>query len=458
MAGVRRPDPEVQTGQALRRLRLARGWSQEEVAVRMQVYGYDFHQTMIAKIEAAQRPLRVRELADFATLFGVKVQDLVYPPTASLAETVQAIAEVTAKLEKVQEQAAEAQHQLEAATAEAHRAQVAHQALADQAAVLSARLASLQADRQKLTNWDSGSEQPELDTLEPVRTSAVPNAGGPSVLRVLLGAQLRRLREAKGISLVDAGYEIRASGSKINRMETGRVGLKERDVVDLLDLYGVTDEAEYQALLELAQRSNAPGWWHKYSDVLPNWFETFVGLEEAAAQIWVYETLLVPGLLQTKDYARAVTLLGRRDASAEDIERRVRLRVGRQAVLDRPEPPLNLWAVIDESVLHRPAGGPAIMQGQLRHLMELATRPNITIQIVPLHAGGQAAAGGPFNILRFAEPDLLDVVYVEHLTSALYLDQPDEVDSYLSVMERIRTEAATPAHSVEIITDLLAGH
>ncbi len=299
-----------------------------------------------------------------------------------------------------------------------------------------------------------------IKAAEPVGGQAggmvIPAAGGPTVLRILLGAQLRRLREGQRITLEDAGKRIRASHSKISRLETGRVGFKDRDIADLLTLYGVTDEEDREALRALARRANAPGWWHDYSDVLPHWFEAYVGLEEVATQIRAYEVQFVPGLLQTEDYARAVTLLGHDGEPPRDIERRVRLRMARQSVLDREEPP-NLWAVIDEAVLRRPAGSPAIMHGQLKHLADLAQRPNVTIQIIPFQAGGHAAAGGPFSILRFAEPDLPDVVYLEQLTSALYLDKPDTVDSYLRVMERICMEAATPADSAELIAGLIAG-
>ena len=174
-----------------------------------------------------------------------------------------------------------------------------------------------------------------IKAAEPVGGHAgamvIPAAGGPTVLRILLGAQLRRLREAKRITLEDAGIRIRASHSKISRLETGRVGFKDRDIADLLTLYGVTDEDERDALRALARRASAPGWWHDYYDVLPSWFEAYVGLEEVATQIRAYEVQFVPGLLQTEDYARAVTLLGHDAASAREIERRVRLRMTRQA-------------------------------------------------------------------------------------------------------------------------------
>jgi transcriptional regulator with XRE-family HTH domain len=285
----------------------------------------------------------------------------------------------------------------------------------------------------------------------------IPASGGPTVLRILLGAQLRRLREAKRITLEDAGKMIRASHSKISRLETGRVGFKDRDITDLLTFYGVTDEAERETLRALARRANTPGWWHDYSDILPSWFEAYLGLEGVATQIRAYEVQFVPGLLQTEEYARAVTLLGHDTAPPREIERRVRLRMTRQAVLDRPDPP-NLWAVLDEAALRRPPGAPTLMKGQLEHLVEMAQRVNVTIQIIPFQAGGHSAAGGPFSILRFAEPDLPDVVYLEQLTSALYLDKPEAVDSYLKVMERVCLEAATPAASIEMIAGMLHGN
>jgi transcriptional regulator with XRE-family HTH domain len=281
-----------------------------------------------------------------------------------------------------------------------------------------------------------------------------PGSGGPTVLRILLGAQLRRLREGKRISLEEAGGVIRASHSKVSRLETGRVGFKDRDIADLLTYYGVTDEKERQALRDLASRANKQGWWHDYSDILPTWFEAYVGLEEAATQIRAYEVQFVPGLLQTGDYARAVTLLGYPNAPERELDRRVGLRLARQVVFTRREPP-NLWAVLDEAVLRRPLGGADIMRAQVKHLIEMAQRPNVTIQMVPFQAGGHAAAGGPFSILRFAEYDLPDVVYLEQLTSALYLDKPEMVDSYLMVMDRLAVEALTPTNSVKAMRTLL---
>lgn len=283
----------------------------------------------------------------------------------------------------------------------------------------------------------------------PVQSAVAPTgAGSPTVLRILLGAQLRRLREAKRISPEEAGYVIRASHSKISRLETGRVGFKDRDIVDLLTLYGVTDEARREEIRGLAARANSPGWWHDYSDILAGWFEEYIGLEEAAVQIRAYEAQFVPGLLQTEDYARAVILL--EYSNPKEINRRVSLRIARQAILARPDP-TSLWVVLDEAVLRRPIGGSAVMRAQLKHLIEMSQRPNVTIQIMPFTAGGHAAAGGSFSVLHFAEDDLPDVVYHEQLASAQYLDKQDVVGKYLEVMDRLRLEAATPASSLKTL-------
>ena len=280
-----------------------------------------------------------------------------------------------------------------------------------------------------------------------------PNSG-PTVLRILLGAQLRRLREGKAITREDAGYEIRASGSKISRMELGRVSFKERDVADLLTLYGVSNDAEREALLGLARQANNPGWWHHYGDILPPWFQSYLGLEAAASLIRTYEIQFVPGLLQTPEYARAVILLGHAGATADEIDRRVELRRQRAQILDRLEAP-QLWAVIDEAVLRRPIGGAEVMRAQIEFLIEAAKKPNVRLQIIPFHAGGHAAAGGPFAILRFPEPELPDVVYVEQLTSAIYLDKRDDVDHYAIAMERVCIDAEPPSHTQEILGKLL---
>ncbi len=279
-------------------------------------------------------------------------------------------------------------------------------------------------------------------------TAAPTGAGSPTALRIVLGARLRRLREAKRISPEEAGYVIRASHSKISRLETGRVSFKDRDIVDLLTLYGVTDESQREEIRGLAARANNPGWWHDYSDMLATWFEDYLGLEEAAVEICTYEAQFVPGLLQTEDYASAVILL--EYSNPKEISRRVSLRMARQAILSGPDP-TSLWAVLDEAALRRPIGGVRAMRAQLEHLIEMAQQPNVTIQIMPFTSGGHAAAGGSFSVLHFAEIDLPDVVYLEQLASAQYLDKQDVVGTYVEVLDRLRVEAATPADSLETL-------
>ncbi len=274
--------------------------------------------------------------------------------------------------------------------------------------------------------------------------------GGPTALRIVVGAQLRRHREASGITREAAGKVIRGSDAKISRIELGRVSFKERDLTDLLTLYGVTEEHEREVFLALARQANAPDWWHKYGDVLPSWCEVYVGLEQAACIIRTYEVQFLPGLLQTEDYAHAVSQLGDPAVSSEEVERRVSLRMTRQRLLTQPQAP-NLWVVVDEAALRRPLGGRRVMRAQLRHLIELTELPNVTVQVVPFHLGGHAAAGGAFALLRFAEPDLPDIVYLEHLTSALYLDKRRDVDHYLTVIERLCCQAEPPAETTRIL-------
>ncbi|MGH3938745.1 MAG: helix-turn-helix domain-containing protein [Pseudonocardiaceae bacterium] len=270
------------------------------------------------------------------------------------------------------------------------------------------------------------------------------------MLRVALGAQLRRLREECKISRQEAGKAIRASQAKISRLELGRVGFKQRDVADLLTCYGVTDEQHREELLMLARRASSPRWWRRYSDILPGWFERYFALEQAASVIRTYEPQLVPGLLQTEDYARAVIRLRQLHARHEEIERHLALRMARQQFLTQPEAP-DLWVVLDEAALRRPLGSQEILHAQLRHLIEMAQRPNITLQIVPFDIGGHAATGGGFTILRFSWFDLPDVVYLEHLNSALYLDKARDTKDYLTIMDCLCIQAQSPLDSTRFL-------
>ena len=275
------------------------------------------------------------------------------------------------------------------------------------------------------------------------------------MLRMALGAQLRRLLETRGVSREAAGKAIRASDAKISRLELGRVGFKHRDVADLLTLYGITDEQDREKFLALARRANSPGWWRQYSDVLPNWFDRYFGLEQAAAVIRTYESQLVPGLLQTEGYARAIIQLRHLHATADEIERRVMLQMTRQQVLTQPEAP-GLWAVLDEAALRRPLGTQEIWRAQLRYLIEMAELPNITLQVASFDVGGHSATGGgAFTILRFAQADLPDIVYLEQLDSALYLDKKRDTDNYLTIMDSLCVQAESPAETTGFLYRIL---
>jgi hypothetical protein len=278
---------------------------------------------------------------------------------------------------------------------------------------------------------------------------------GPAALRIQLGAHLRRLRLSRAVSREAAGWEIRASESKISRIELGRVPVKERDVADLLTFYGVGDD-ERALLLSLAQRAKIPAWWREFADVIPPWLPSYLGLEEAASLIRAYEVHFVPSLLQTAGYARAVIRREHADAPAAEIDRRIALRQARQQVLRRKPPP-RLWAVLDEAVLRRRIGGTEVMRDQVEALIEAAALPHVRLQIVPFRADTHAAAGFPFSILRFAEPELPDVVYVEQLTGAVHLDKPGDVEPYVVAMARACALAEPPDRTPAILRATLTG-
>jgi hypothetical protein len=259
---------------------------------------------------------------------------------------------------------------------------------------------------------------------------------GPTVLRILLGTQLRRLRESRGVSAQAAARAIRGSESKISR-------------IDLLTYYGV-GPVEREQLLNLAEHANRPGWWHRYNDILPDWFQAYVGMEEAATSIRIYEPQFVPGLLQTHQYAAAVLAVG--DIPISEAERHVILRKERQRRFT--EGRLKLWAIVEETALRRPIGGTEVLRDQLGYLLSLSSRQNLTLQIIPNGMGGHAAPGA-FTILRFGEADLPDVAYLEHLTSALYFDKKSDVDRYLLAMERLSIVSAKPNETPHILTTII---
>jgi len=272
---------------------------------------------------------------------------------------------------------------------------------------------------------------------------------GPTVLRIMLGGQLRRLRESRGITAQAAAKAIRGSESKISRIELGRNAIREIDVLDLLTFYGV-GAVEREQLLNLAEQANRPGWWHRFNDILPDWFQFYVGLEEAATSIRVYEPQFIPGLLQTPRYTAAVLTMC--DIPLGEAERHVILRKERQRRFT--EGRVKLWAIIEETALRRPIGSKEILLDQLRYLLGLTDMPNLTLQIIPFGRGGHAVPSG-FTILRFGDPDLQDVAYLEHLTSALYFDKKADVDRYLLAMERLSIVSAKPGETLGILSAII---
>ena len=278
--------------------------------------------------------------------------------------------------------------------------------------------------------------------------------GSPTVLRMILARQLQALREKAGMSYEQAAAAIYSSEWTIRRVERAEGGLKPLTVKSLLQAYGVTDPGEIDAFVGLARDASKPGWWHSYDDVLPAWFRTAVGLEESANLIRAYEPQVVPGLLQTEGYIRAITAASFPAAPDDFTERSVALRLTRQHLLSRPGPP-RYWVVMDETVLRRPIGGRKVMRAQLEHLTQIAERPNITIQVIPFAAGWHPALYGMFNIFRFPAEQLPDIVYTEALTGAYYLNKPDESARYTEALDRMAAQAATPDHTITVLREIL---
>ncbi len=271
---------------------------------------------------------------------------------------------------------------------------------------------------------------------------------GPTVGQIVLGLRLRDLRERAGCSFADAAAALSVNTTTVRRMEKAEVGLKPLYVKALLERYDVPpDEAE--SFLRLVDEANQPGWWHRFRDVLPDWFSLYVSLEGEASLIRAYEPHCVPGLLQTEDYARALLRTGFPNASQKEIERRVALRMERQELLSRSRAPL-LWAVVEEQVLRRRVGEPSVMRGQIDRLVEATALPNVTLQIMPFSAGPHPGMFGPFQLFRFEIPELPDIIYAESLTGAVYLDERPDTVAYLEVLDRLGAQAA-PVHDTEAI-------
>jgi DNA-binding XRE family transcriptional regulator len=284
-----------------------------------------------------------------------------------------------------------------------------------------------------------------------------PASTSPTVLRIILGRQLQALREKAGLSYEQAADTIYASEWTLRRMEKAEVGLKLNYVKTLLLAYGITDAHEIDAFLDLAREANKPGWWHSYTDVLPGWFRVFPGLEQAAGLIRGYEPHCVPGLLQTEDYARALTTAGHPNSTPEETDRRVALRMARQQILTHSDPP-HLWFVIDEAVLRRPTGSPAVMCAQLTRLIDVTSEPNVTLQVLPFTAGAHHAMYGMFYLLRFPAAELPDIIYGENLTSAFYLDKPTDVATYTEALDRLCAQAAPADKTATILRRIRKDH
>lgn len=274
----------------------------------------------------------------------------------------------------------------------------------------------------------------------------------PTVGQIVLGKRLQDLREKVGLTLEQAAKALRVNPTTVRRMERAEVGLKLLYIEKLLETYGVSGP-EVEDFLALAEEANKPGWWHRFRDVLPDWFSVYVSLEGSASRIRAYEPHFVPGLLQTEDYARAVLHVGFPQAPGPELDRRVALRMERQELLFRPHAP-HLWAVLDETVLRRPVGGSAVMRAQIDRLIEATRMPNVTLQIVPFDVGPHPGMFGPFQLFRFQIPELPDIVYTEALTGAAYLDQRVDVVAYLEALDRMCTQAA-PASQTEAILGAL---
>lgn len=268
----------------------------------------------------------------------------------------------------------------------------------------------------------------------------------PTIRRRRLGHELRRRREAAGITIDMVAERVGCSASKVSRIETGHTTATPRDVQAMLDVYGVTGVIA-EELVQIAREARQKGWWHPYSAVLNS---AYVGLEQAARSLRTYEQQVVPGLLQTAEYARAMIRAARPDISLIEVDRRVTVRLNRQTLLMQDDP-IDLWAVIDQAVLCRPIGGDEIMRTQLERLVEAADLPNVTLQILPLEIGAHAGMDGTFTILDFPEPGDPDVVFAENATGGLFLEKSDEVQKYIFIFDHIRAAALRPDESVTMI-------
>ena len=273
---------------------------------------------------------------------------------------------------------------------------------------------------------------------------------GPTVRRRRLGTELRKLRESSGYKLDEVAIGLGLTPSTLSRIETGKAPTKSAYLSQLLDIYGVTDSQQRQILIDMAREGHRKGWWAAYDDVLPSGFDIYVGLESETAAVRGYEVSVVPGLLQTPDYARAVLRQMFARHTPEQIDRLVDLRIERQRRFD-DDPPIEVRAVLDEAVIRRPVGGRSVMRGQLEHLLGAGDRPGVTIQVLPFDCGAHAGYGGPFSILEFPDRSDSEVAYVESVAGIIYLEKDRDVRARAEAFDRLRAAALPPGASADLI-------
>ncbi|HEX3751613.1 MAG TPA: helix-turn-helix transcriptional regulator [Streptosporangiaceae bacterium] len=275
---------------------------------------------------------------------------------------------------------------------------------------------------------------------------------GPTVRRRRLGSELRRLREDHSIKLEEVAERLGVAASTLSRIETGKAPTKSVYLTAMLEMYGVTDPAQRQVLVDMAREGHRKGWWSVYDDVLPTGFGIYVGLEAEAAGLRSFEGEAVQGLFQTPDYARAILREVQVRDTDEQVERLVDLRMKRQEVLDR-NPPLDVWMILDEAVIRRTIGGPEVMRDQLARLVEASRKPNVTLQVLPFSTGSHAGLRGPFSILEFPERADPDVAYVESVAGIIYLEKEREVRTAAEAFDRLRAAALSPGQSTDLIIE-----
>ncbi|MFC5744866.1 helix-turn-helix domain-containing protein [Actinomadura rugatobispora] len=279
----------------------------------------------------------------------------------------------------------------------------------------------------------------------------------PTLRRRRLSAELTALREGRSLTAVQVDKHLGWTPGKLARMERGVWQRPNpRDITDLLDLYEVTDERRRDYLLTLARQGRERGWWHPYREMLSESYTTYIGLEAEAATILNFEALMVPGLMQTEDYARTVVLNGPLEVTQEQVDSRIAVRKERQELLTRAHDPLRLWAILDEAVLRRQVGGPDVMRAQLQHLLDLAELAKVTVQVVPFTRGAHAGFGGPFVIVEFPEPLDPDAVYSENNAGELLLEDPEDVARFKLAFQRLGAAALSPGDSLAMIAAIKA--